>query len=120
MTDRGPIGVYRDRSYEYRDIYITKLENESWSEGKPLHLDNWKINGCPVNGLQPEQCHEITVAWYTRSGGKSNIKVAKSFDYGETFNEPLLIGTSETVGHISMTTDNKRNICLYKESKKGL
>ena len=124
VTDRGPIGVYRDRSEEeYRDIYITKLENESWTEGKPLHLDNWKINGCPVNGpVIAGNNNEITVAWYTRSGGKSNIKIAKSFDYGETFNEPLLIGTNETVGHISMTTDNKRNTWLLwqKTAKKGL
>ena len=124
VTDRGPIGVYRDRSEEeYRDIYITKLENDSWTVGKPLHLDNWKINGCPVNGpVITGNSNEITVAWYTRSGGKSNIKIAKSFDYGETFNEPLLIGTNETVGHISMTTDNKRNTWLLwqKTAKKGL
>ena len=80
ITDKGPIGVYRDRSEkETRDIYITKLENDVWSKGKPLHLDNWKINGCPVNGpVITGSNNDITVAWYTRAGGRSNIKIARS------------------------------------------
>tara|TARA_B100001173_G_scaffold264878_1_gene239666 strand:- start:318 stop:1013 length:696 start_codon:yes stop_codon:yes gene_type:complete len=123
ITDKGPIGVYRDRSEEEtRDIYITKLENDVWSKGKPLHLDNWKINGCPVNGpVITGSNNDITVAWYTRAGGRSNIKIARSTDYGDTFNEPILLGTNETVGHISMTDDTAGNTWLLwqKTANKG-
>ena len=114
ITDKGPIGVYRDRSEEEtRDIYITKLENDVWSKGKPLHLDNWKINGCPVNGpVITGSNNDITVAWYTRAGGRSNIKIAKSTDYGDTFNDPIVLGTDETVGHISIVDDAIGNIWL--------
>ena len=123
MTDKGPIGVYRDRSEEEtRDIFITKLEDGVWGKGKPLHLDNWKINGCPVNGpVITGNNNDITVAWYTRAGGRSNIKIAKSTDYGETFGNPILLGTNETVGHISMTNDAKGNSWLLwqKSADKG-
>ena len=123
ITDKGPIGVYRDRSEEEtRDIYITKLENDVWSKGKPLHLDNWKINGCPVNGpVITGSNNDITVAWYTRAGGRSNIKIARSTDYGDTFNEPILLGTNEAVGHISMTDDTAGNTWLLwqKTANKG-
>ena len=123
MTDKGPIGVYRDRSEEEtRDIFLTKLEDGVWSKGKPLHLDNWKINGCPVNGpVITGNKNEITVAWYTRAGGKSNIKIAKSSDYGETFGDPILLGTNETVGHLGMTDDAMGNTWLLwqKTAKKG-
>ena len=123
MTDKGPIGVYRDRSEEEtRDIFITKLEDGVWGKGKPLHLDNWKINGCPVNGpVITGNNNDITVAWYTRAGGRSNIKIAKSTDYGETFGNPILLGTNETVGHISMTNDSKGNSWLLwqKSADKG-
>jgi hypothetical protein len=123
MTDKGPIGVYRDRSEEEtRDIFITKLEDGVWGKGKPLHLDNWKINGCPVNGpVITGNDNNITVAWYTRAGGRSNIKIAKSTDYGETFSNPILLGTNETVGHISMTNDAKGNSWLLwqKSADKG-
>jgi len=123
MTDKGPIGVYRDRSEEEtRDIFITKLEDGVWGKGKPLHLDNWKINGCPVNGpVITGNNNDITVAWYTRAGGRSNIKIAKSTDYGETFGNPISLGTNETVGHISMTNDSKGNSWLLwqKSADKG-
>ena len=123
ITDKGPIGVYRDRSEEEtRDIFITKLEDGVWGKGKPLHLDNWKINGCPVNGpVITGNNNDITVAWYTRAGGRSNIKIAKSTDYGETFGNPILLGTNETVGHISMTNDAKGNSWLLwqRSANKG-
>ena len=114
ITDKGPIGVYRDRSEEEtRDIYITKLENDVWSKGKPLHLDNWKINGCPVNGpVITGSNNDITVAWYTRAGGRSNIKIAKSTDYGDTFNDPIVLGTDETVGHISIVAVSYTHLTL--------
>ena len=50
-SEDGPIVVYRDRSEdEIRDIYITKSILGEWDELKSAHNDNWKINGCPVNG----------------------------------------------------------------------
>ena len=58
---------------------------------------------------------------YTRAGGRSNIKIAKSTDYGDTFNEPILLGTDETVGHISITDDAIGNTWLLwqKTGDKG-
>ena len=52
MTADGPVVVYRDRSeQEIRDISIVRLHDGKWSQPSSVFEDNWKINGCPVNGL---------------------------------------------------------------------
>ena len=51
VTSEGVVAVYRDRSdAEVRDIYTIKEVKGLWSQPRPLSSDNWKINGCPVNG----------------------------------------------------------------------
>ncbi len=51
VTTNGPVVVYRDRSQEeVRDISIVRWMDGDWSQPKTIYADNWKINGCPVNG----------------------------------------------------------------------
>ena len=51
ITANGPVVLYRDRSEnEIRDISIVRQIDGEWTEPKAVHHDNWKINGCPVNG----------------------------------------------------------------------
>ena len=51
MTSEGPIAAYRNRTDdEIRDIYVSRMENGKWTDGKPVHDDQWKIAACPVNG----------------------------------------------------------------------
>ena len=51
ITDNGPVVVYRDRSdSEIRDISIVRFVNGQWTAPKTIFADNWKIEGCPVNG----------------------------------------------------------------------
>ena len=114
-TDKGPIGIYRNRSKnEIRDIYITRINNGSWEDGKPLHLDNWKIAGCPVNGPSIHgNDKNITVGWFTGANNTPMIKVAKSHDYGFSFAEPIKIGVKNTVGHLSLTVDKNKNTWIF-------
>ncbi len=113
-TDQGPIGVYRNRSVnEIRDIYITRSNKGAWGKGRPLHLDDWKIAGCPVNGPSIDGHDEnITVSWFTGAKNTPMIKVAKSNDYGLSFEEPIKIGIKNTVGHLSHTVDKNKNIWI--------
>jgi hypothetical protein len=51
-TAQGTWVVYRDRTEgEIRDIaVVSRSHSGSWSLPKVLHADNWRIEGCPVNG----------------------------------------------------------------------
>lgn len=44
--------VYRDRSAdEIRDIaFVLRGRDRHWTTPRTLHADNWRIEGCPVNG----------------------------------------------------------------------
>lgn len=43
--------VYRDRSVdEIRDISIASRSPVGWDTPRRIHADDWKIEGCPVNG----------------------------------------------------------------------
>src|SRR6185436_19186156 len=51
LSADGPIAAYRNRSAgEIRDIYVTRLVAGRWTMPIPVHRDNYKIEGCPVNG----------------------------------------------------------------------
>jgi hypothetical protein len=53
MTSAGPVIVYRDRSSdEVRDISYVAKTASGWTQPAPVHVDDWKINACPVNGPQ--------------------------------------------------------------------
>jgi hypothetical protein len=82
--------VYRDRSAdEIRDIAYVR------PGGKPriVHADNWKINGCPVNGPQIDAIGErYAVAWFTQTG------VYAQFDGGQ----PLRVDDGHPIGRVDV------------------
>ena len=39
-----------DTSSGFRDINVTRLEQGKWTPERPLHVDGWQIDACPVNG----------------------------------------------------------------------
>lgn len=105
LTNDGPIVVYRDRSYEdIRDIYYTKLQNNyTWSTPKPIYNDDWKISGCPVNGPAISTKEDlVAVSWFTVAQDTPQIKVAFSNDNGTTFNRPILIGNTMSLGRLDI------------------
>lgn len=115
----GPIGIYRNRTEgELRDIYITKKINDKWSAGKPIHNDNWQISGCPVNGPSIFAKEDnVTIGWFTGANNHPVIKVINSSDGGNIFNDPLLIGSNEAIGHINLTMDKNMNTWIVWHKK---
>ena len=103
-TSQGPIVVYRDRSEdEIRDIWRVRWQGDRWSAPAPVHVDGWRIAGCPVNG--PAVAAEgdlVVVAWYTGAGGARRVFAALSDDAGHTFGEPVLIDGERPYGRVDV------------------
>lgn len=104
LTDKGPIVIYRDRSHsEVRDISVVRLVDEKWTEPKPVFQDNWKIEGCPVNGPRLSATNNrVAIAWFTMPDDKAQVNVIFSNDGGETFGEPIRVAQGNTIGRVDI------------------
>jgi hypothetical protein len=108
MTADGPVIVYRDRSpAEIRDIYITRRVGGKWTDGAPVHSDNWKIAACPVNGPAIAAAgRRVAVAWFTAPGDSGRVKVAFSEDAGTRFGAPIRIDGGTPAGRVDVALLN--------------
>jgi hypothetical protein len=91
----GPIAVYRDRSVdEIRDIFVARRIDGHWQAGVPVADDNWRIDGCPVNGPSITAHGErVAVAWFT-AAVEPLVRVAVSTDSGASFSAPVEVVAS--------------------------
>jgi hypothetical protein len=104
MTMRGPIVAYRNRSPdEIRDIYVTRRVDGTWTPGKPVHSDNWKIAACPVNGPSVvADGNEVALAWFTAANDTARVNVAFSSDAGATFSAPIRVDHGSPAGRVDV------------------
>jgi len=104
LVSTGPILVYRDRTEkEIRDISVVRLINGKWTKPQSVFNDNWKINGCPVNGPAIDVKGDVAaVAWFTEAGGVPKIKVAFSTNDGKTFEDAIIISDSNPSGRVDL------------------
>ena len=106
IFDSGNVVVtFRDRSDdEDRDIYYVRgnpLEPDSFSGAKPISLDEWKPNGCPVNGpAVSARDDQVAVAWFTAKEDTPTVQLALSSDSGDSFSEPIVVASPETNGRV--------------------
>jgi hypothetical protein len=107
ITYNGPVVVYRDRSdakEEIRDIYIVRWVDGAWTAPKAIYNDQWKLNGCPVNGPAIDTKEEnLVVAWFTASGDDARVLVTFSQDNGATFGTPVRVDTGKAIGRVDTT-----------------
>ncbi len=103
-TKKGAIVVYRDRTEtEIRDISVLRYQGGIWSKPRTVHKDNWRIDGCPVNGpAVAAQNMNVAVAWFTEADDQPRVKVAFSDDGGETFNAPIRVDGGEPSGRVDV------------------
>ena len=97
--------AYRDRSEdEIRDISVVKWEAETgWSKPKTIGYDNWKIEGCPVNGPSIiANGNNIALAWFTGNEDEGKVKVAFSTDTGTIFGAPIRIDAGNATGRVDI------------------
>ena len=123
LTDDGPIVVWRDRSdQEIRDIYYSKFKDGNWSKSKPVFQDNWKINGCPVNGPKVAvQKNSLAVAWFTAADNNPKVNLSFSKDMGDNFMEPIQINQGKAIGRVDLLMlDKETALISWMESSENL
>ncbi|HTL06859.1 MAG TPA: hypothetical protein VL307_01335 [Chitinophagaceae bacterium] len=109
ITDSGPVLVYRDRSAdETRDISIVRYINGRWTSPATVFADNWKIEGCPVNGPRVDAIgNNLGLAWFTSARDTAAVKMAFSVDGGATFSQPIRIDEGKGIGRVDIAMLNE-------------
>lgn len=104
LTSEGVIAVYRDRSNEeIRDISFVTSRQGNWSSPKPVNEDNWKINGCPVNGPSVSvDGRRVVVAWYSEANDSPRVRAAFSDDSGASFGKTIEVDDGQTLGRVDV------------------
>jgi hypothetical protein len=104
MTDEGPIVAFRDRSpREIRDINVTRLENGKWTPERPLHVDGWQIDACPVNGpALSARGRNVAAAWFAATAEEGHAYAAFSSDAGKTWGDPIRLDDAVSLGHVDI------------------
>jgi hypothetical protein len=104
ITANGPVVVYRDRSEnEIRDMSIVRLVNGQWTQPKTIFADNWKIEGCPVNGPRvAAEGNNLAVAWFSSPEENAGVNVAFSKDGGATFSKPVRVDDGKAIGRVDI------------------
>lgn len=119
MTSDGLIVAYRDRSEdEIRDIsYVRQVDGE-WTTPKPVHKDNWKIAGCPVNGPKiAANGKEVAIVWFTMEGEQALVKIAFSSDAGASFGSPIRVDDGKPLGRVDAAfLDDKTVVVSWLEN----
>lgn len=102
LTADGPVAAYRNRSAgEIRDVYVTRLAAGRWTMPVPVHRDNFKIEGCPVNGPAiAARGKDVVVAWFTAPNEMNRSYLAFSHDGGKTFGAPIKADDKESLGRV--------------------
>ena len=118
ITEEGPIVIYRDRSdEEIRDLSIVRWVNGKWTDPVPVHRDNWKITGCPVNGPRVAvQGSQVAVAWFSGATKPAHVNVTFSDDNGVSFGEAVSVDEGAAIGRVDIEwLDAERVLLTWME-----
>ena len=107
-TSDGVIVAYRDRSDgEVRDIAVSRFSAGRWSPPAIVHADEWKINGCPVNGPAVAALgNDVAVAWFQAKDGEPRVQVAFSAA-GGSFSAPVRLDSTTTYGRLALVMPSR-------------
>ncbi|RYY15729.1 MAG: exo-alpha-sialidase [Chitinophagaceae bacterium] len=105
----GPVVIYRDRTdAEIRDLGLVRMVSGEWSKPGIVSADNWKIEGCPVNGPRTEAIGtDLGVAWFTVKNDTGEVKLAFSGNGGKSFGIPIKVSESNANGRVDMVLLDK-------------
>jgi hypothetical protein len=105
IFDSGNVVVtFRDRSDdEERDIYYVRgnpLDPDSFSGAKPISLDEWKPNGCPVNGpaIASLGRHTAALTYCNKQWSTPRLQIAQSNGGGKKFGLVTILSAKDTIG----------------------
>src|SRR5690606_38571382 len=68
-----------------------------------LGPDDWRIEGCPVNGpAVTARGDAVVAAWFTAPDGRPRVRLARSSDGGATFGEAVDIDRDGAFGYVDV------------------
>jgi hypothetical protein len=104
VTADGPLVAFRDRSpREIRDIHASLFSAGTWTQPRPVHVDNWRIEACPVNGpALSARGADVAVAWFTALDDAGKAFAAFSQDSGRTWGTPIRLDDGASLGHVDV------------------
>ncbi len=104
VTDDGVLAAFRDRTpREIRDINVTRLEEAGWSPERPVHVDGWQIEACPVNGpALSARGRQVAAAWFTAANEQGQALAAFSADAGRTWGEAVRLDDGLARGQVDV------------------
>lgn len=104
ISDNGPVVIYRDRTDdEIRDMSIVRLVDGAWTKPVPVHMDNWKIAGCPVNGPRAAyKGNTMAVAWFSLAADTAAVNVKFSDDGGNSFGPLIRMDEGNAIGRVDI------------------
>lgn len=117
-TKDGIVLAYRDRSdTEIRDMYVVRLKDSKWSKPAPIHTDNWKIAGCPVNGPKlAAKGNALASVWFTSPDETPQVLFALSKDNGAAFQKPVRLDGGMPIGRTDLIwLDGRRALASWME-----
>ncbi len=102
--DDGLLVSYRDRTEEeIRDIVVRRFDGERWQDPVVLGPDNWRIEGCPINGASMDTAgDDVVVAWFTGAGDVPRVRLARSADGGASFGAAIDVDTVGSFGQVDV------------------
>jgi len=103
----GPLALYRDRSEdEIRNIAVARGSADGWEPLRPIHPDDWRIAGCPVNGPAVDSAGDhVAAAWFTAADESPRVQLAFSVDGGAEFSDPLVVDPDRPLGRVGLALD---------------
>jgi hypothetical protein len=123
MAAAGPVIAYRDRSpEEVRDISYVRQDATGWTSPRPVHVDDWKINACPVNGPQLDAIgNRVVMSWFTAANERQRVYTAFSNDSGATFGTPIVSDDGKPAGRVDavMLDDRRALVCWLEQTPAG-
>lgn len=98
----GALLAYRGRTLdEVRDIQLARFDGKTWTKLGPLHADDWKIAGCPVNGPRlARQGQRLGAVWFTAAENTPRVLARVSADSGSNFGPVMRVDLGRPQGRV--------------------
>ena len=108
LTSSGPVVAYRDRTpEELRDIVVRRFADGRWQDAVPAGVDNWHIEGCPVNGPKIAAAGgQVGVAWFTAADDSPRVQFAVSTDGAASFEPAIELDGAGSFGQVGLLLDD--------------
>jgi hypothetical protein len=123
MAAAGPVVAYRDRTPdEIRDIVVRRNVDGAWQDAVAAGVDNWHIEGCPVNGPAIAAAGDrVAVAWFTAANDRPRVRFAWSTDGGASFEPAFDLDGPGSFGQVGLVLgdDGSAKVTWWRAGKSG-